>query len=71
MASISGISGVDLASTMVAAQQSQIAQQAALKAAKMTMSIAKDSSTRLIENLIKVANSNAAAVAKGSIDVLA
>lgn len=71
MSSISSISGPDMAASIVASQQAQIAQQAALKAAKMTMDIAKDSGTRLIESLIKTANANAAAVAKGSIDVLA
>jgi hypothetical protein len=56
---------------MVAAKQAQISQQASLKAAAMVMSVEKESGTRLIESLIKSANASSAAVAEGSIDVLA
>lgn len=70
-APISSVSNTGLASAAVAMQQAQISQQAALKAAKMVMNVQKDSGARLIENLIKSANANTAAVAEGSIDVLA
>ncbi len=64
-------SSTDVASQMVAAKQAQISQQASLKAAAMVMSVEKESGTRLIESLIKSANASSAAVAEGSIDVLA
>lgn len=60
-----------MAAAAVAMKQAQVSQQAALKAAKMVMEVQKDSGSRLIENLIKTANANTAAVAEGSIDVMA
>jgi hypothetical protein len=64
-------SSTDVASLMVAAKQASISQQASLKAAAMVMDVEKDSGARLIESLIKSANANSAAVAEGSVDVLA
>lgn len=60
-----------MASAAVAMQQAQIGQQAALKAAKIVLDTEKESGTRLIESLIKSANASAAAVANGSVDMLA